>query len=283
MYKILDGKFVSSEIRKDLKDEVNKLKKNNILVTLAVIICGDDPASKIYVKNKSKACNDLDIKYEEYNLDKNISEFELSEIIRKLNSRKDINGILVQSPLPKTIDENKIFSLIDEKKDVDGFNTLNVGKLFQGQNTFIPCTPLGIIKLLEFYNINIEGLSTVIIGRSNIIGKPMIECLLRKNATVTVCHSKTKNIRDITKNADIIISCVGKENMVTEDMVKDNAIIIDVGMNKDVNGHLIGDVDFKNVINKASYITPVPGGVGPMTITMLMYNVIKACKLQNGI
>ena len=239
---------------------------------------GNDSASKVYVRNKSKACEEVGIEYEEFLLDENITNDELLNLIHTLNERKDINGILLQSPIPKHLDINKAFNEIIYTKDVDGFNPINVGKLAIGEDCFISCTPYGVVKMLEEYNIETEGKNVVIIGRSNIVGKPLIQCMLRKNATVTVCHSKTQNIKDITKNADILIAALGKSKFVTADMVKDGAVIIDVGINRGEDGKLVGDVDFENVKEKASYITPVPGGVGPMTIAMLMNNVVKAAK-----
>lgn len=283
MYQLIDGKELAKNIRQELKKENDKLKEKGINAKLAVILVGDDSASKVYIKNKSKACNDVGIEYEEILLDSNTTMEELLQVIENLNKRDDINGILLQSPIPNGLDIQKAFEKIDYRKDVDGFNPVNVGKLTIGQDGFIPCTPYGIIKMLESYNIPIEGKNAVVIGRSNIVGKPLSQCLLRKHATVTICHSRTKNIKDITKSADILISAVGKLNMVTSDMVKDGAVVIDVGMNRNENGKLAGDVDFENVKEKASYITPVPGGVGPMTIAMLMNNVVKATKLQNGI
>ena len=283
MYQLIDGKELAKNIRQNLKVENDKLKEKGINPKLAVILVGDDSASKVYVKNKSKACNEVGIEYEEILLDSNTTMEELLNVIDNLNKREDINGILLQSPIPNGLDIQKAFEKIDYRKDVDGFNPINVGKLTIGQDGFIPCTPYGIIKMLENYNIPIEGKNAVVIGRSNIVGKPLSQCLLRKHATVTICHSRTKDIKNITKNADILISAVGKLNMVTEDMVKDGAVVIDVGMNRKENGKLAGDVDFDNVKEKASYITPVPGGVGPMTIAMLMNNVIKATKQQNEI
>lgn len=280
MYQILDGKELARKIREELKLKVDKLKENGIVPKLAVILVGDDSASKVYVKNKSKACQDVGVEFEEILLDENTSMERLLEIIEKLNNREDINGILLQSPIPKGLNIQEAFEKIHCKKDVDGFNPVNVGKLMIGEDTFISCTPYGIIKMLEAYNIETEGKHTVVIGRSNIVGKPLAQCLLQKNATVTICHSKTKNIAEITKTADILISAVGKTNMVTADMVKDGAVVIDVGMNRNEAGKLVGDVDFENVKQKASYITPVPGGVGPMTIAMLMNNVIKATEEQ---
>jgi len=282
MAKIIDGKKVSAKIRKELKEEVDNLKKEGINPKLAVIMVGDDKASKVYVKNKSKACDEIGIEYEEFLLPEYIKMEELEGIIQKLNNRKDIHGILLQSPIPKHLDIKEAFNNIDFRKDVDGFHPINVGKLSIGEESFISCTPYGIIKLLEEYKIPIEGKNAVIIGRSNIVGKPLIQCLLNKNATVTVCHSKTKNLDEITKNADILIAAIGKPRFVKANMIKENAVIIDVGINKNELGKLEGDVDFEEAEKKASYITPVPGGVGPMTITMLMNNVVKAAKkLEN--
>ena len=283
MYQLIDGKELAKNIRQELKKENDKLKEKGINAKLAVILVGDDNASKVYIKNKSKACNDVGIEFEEILLDSNTTMDKLLNVIENLNLREDINGILLQSPIPKGLNIQVAFEKIDYRKDVDGFNPINVGKLMIGQDGFIPCTPYGIVRMLEEYNIPVEGKNAVVIGRSNIVGKPLSQCLLNKNATVTVCHSKTKDIKNVTKNADLLISAVGKLNMVTEDMVKDGAVVIDVGMNRKENGKLAGDVDFENVKEKTSYITPVPGGVGPMTIAMLMNNVIKATKQQNGI
>ena len=275
---IIDGKELAKKIRMGLKDEVTELKSNGIIPKLAVIMVGDDKASKVYVKNKSKACEEIGIEYEEFLLGDDITMEELLELVEKLNNRDDIHGILLQSPIPKNLDINKAFNKISYKKDVDGFNPVNVGKLSIGEDCFISCTPFGVVKMLEEYNINVQGKNVVIIGRSNIVGKPLIQCMLKKNGTVTVCHSKTENIKEITKNADILIAALGKPKFVTQDMVKDGAVIIDVGINRNEDGKLVGDVDFENVEKKASYITPVPGGVGPMTIAMLMTNVVKAAK-----
>lgn len=283
MYQIIDGKELAKKIRGNLKIENEKLIQKGIQAKLAVILVGNDSASKIYVKNKSKACVDVGIEFEEILLDESTTMQKLLDIIDKLNNRKDINGILLQSPIPKGLNIQEAFEKIDYRKDVDGFNPINVGKLMIGQDCFVSCTPFGIIKMLEEYNIPIEGKHAVVIGRSNIVGKPLSQCLLNKNATVTICHSRTKNLAEYTKTADILISAVGKVNLVTKDMVKDGATVIDVGMNRDEKGKLVGDVDFENVKEKAAYITPVPGGVGPMTIAMLMNNVIKAFKKQNNI
>lgn len=278
MENILDGKGLAQKIRLQLKDEVTELKSHGILPKLAVIMVGEDPASKIYVRNKSKACEEIGIEYEEYLLSNDITQEELLNLIETLNNKRDVHGILLQSPIPHNLDINEAFRTISPEKDVDGFNPVNVGKLVLGQDCFISCTPHGIVKILEEYNIDIEGKEAVILGRSNIVGKPMIQCLLNKNATVTVCHSKTKNIENITKRADVIVAAIGKAKFLKEDMVKDGVVIIDVGINRNEDGKICGDVDFENVSKKASYITPVPGGVGPMTIAMLMSNVVKAAK-----
>lgn len=278
---IIDGKELAKNIRLELKEEVENLKVNGIIPKLAVIMVGEDKASKVYVKNKSKACEDIGIEYEEILLDESITMEKLLDVIQNLNIRQDIHGILLQSPIPKHLDISKAFNKIQPDKDVDGFNPVNVGKLVIGEDSFISCTPYGVIKMLKKYNIEIEGKNAVIIGRSNIVGKPLIQCLLKENATVTVCHSKTKNISEITKNADILIAALGKAKFVTKDMVKEGAVVIDVGINRNEDGKLEGDVYFEEVEKIASYITPVPGGVGPMTIAMLMNNVVKACKKQN--
>ena len=279
---LIDGKALAKKIREELKEEVTELRKQGIIPKLAVIMVGDDKASAVYVRNKSKACNEIGIEFEEYLKDANITQEELIALIKELNNRKDVDGILLQSPIPKGLDIREAFNTIDASKDVDGFNPINVGKLSIGEDAFISCTPYGVVKMLEAYNIPVEGKRAVIIGRSNIVGKPLIQCLLNKNATVTVCHSKTKNIDEITKQADILVAALGKLKFVTENMVKDGATVIDVGINRNEDGKLVGDVDFENVSKKASYITPVPGGVGPMTIAMLMYNVVKATKARKG-
>ena len=280
---IINGKELAKQIRSDLKKEAEVLREDGIIPKLAVIMVGNDKASEVYVRNKSKACNEVGIEFEEFLKDENTTQEELIELIDELNKREDIDGILLQSPIPKQLDIRQAFNRIDEKKDVDGFNPINVGKLAIGEKSFISCTPYGVVKMLEEYNINPEGKNVVIIGRSNIVGKPLSQCLLNKNATITICHSKTRDIKAITKNADILIAAVGRPHFVTEDMVKDGAVVIDVGINRNEEGKLIGDVDFENVEKKASYITPVPGGVGPMTIAMLMNNVVEAAKMQNGI
>lgn len=277
---IIDGKKLSKKIREELKVESDKLKERGIQPKLAVIMVGENPASKVYVRNKSKACDETGIKYEEYLLKEDTTQEELIELIKKLNEDETVNGILLQSPIPSHLNINQAFKAISYRKDVDGFTPSSVGKLAIGEDTFISCTPYGVIKMFEEYNIDLTGKNVVILGRSNIVGKPLLQCCLNKNATVTICHSKTKNLEEHTKRADILISAIGKAKFVTKDMVKEGAVVIDVGINHDENGKLVGDVDFENVEPLASYITPVPGGVGPMTITMLMNNVIKATKEQ---
>lgn len=277
MAQIIDGKELARTTRQNVKQEVEKLKEKGINPKLAVIMVGDNPASKIYVRNKSRACDETGILYEEHLLPETTTMEELLQLIDTLNQREEVHGILLQSPLPKGLDINQAFARIDSKKDVDGFHPINVGKLALGQDTFVSCTPYGVMRMLETYHIDVEGKNAVVIGRSNIVGKPMAQCLLQKNATVTICHSKTRNIGEIIKRADIIVAALGKAKFVTADMVKDGAVVIDVGMNRTEEG-LLGDVDFKEVEKKASYITPVPGGVGPMTIAMLMENVTKAAK-----
>ena len=278
---IIDGKSLAKKIRQELKEECDEVKKNNINPKLAVIMVGDDPASKVYVRNKSRACNEIGIDYEEFILKEETTQEELIKLIKKLNDDNNINGILLQSPIPKHLNINEAFKAITYKKDVDGFTPSSVGKLCIGEDTFISCTPYGVMKMFEEYNIELTGKDVVILGRSNIVGKPLIQCCLQKNATVTVCHSRTKNLEEHTKRADVVISAIGQSKFVKADMVKDGAVVIDVGINRGEDGKLTGDVDFENVEKKASYITPVPGGVGPMTIAMLMNNVIKATKEQN--
>ncbi len=281
MAEILDGKELAKNIRKDLKVEVEKLKKKGIASKLAVIMVGDNSSSEVYVKNKSFACKKVGIDFEEFFLDKSATEQELLDLIETLNQDKSVNGILLQSPVPKHIDINKAFRTILPNKDVDGFHPMNVGNLVIGEDCFISCTPYGVMKLLEEYKIEIEGKNAVILGRSNIVGKPMVQCLLAQNATITVCHSKTKEIENIVKNADIVISAIGKPHFVTSKMIKQGAVVVDVGINRLEDGTIVGDVEYESVSQKASYITPVPGGVGPMTIAMLLQNVVKATKIQN--
>ena len=274
MGEIINGKELAKRVREELKKEVETKKLNP---KLAVILVGNDEASKIYVRNKSKACEEIGIKFEEHLLPEDITMQKLLEVINDLNIRKDVTGILLQSPIPNHLDIKTAFEAISPEKDVDGFNPINIGRLVINEPTFIPCTPLGIIKMLEEYRIEIEGKTALVIGRSNIVGKPLIQLLLNKNATVMVAHSKTKNLENYAKQADILISAVGKPNFIKAEMVKQGATVIDVGINRNPEtGKVIGDVDYDEVSKKAGYITPVPGGVGPMTIAMLMNNVVKA-------
>lgn len=282
MYQLIDGKLVSQSVKDKVKEETEKLKNEGHTITLAVIIVGDDPASRVYVNNKKKACEYVGFKSYEYALSADTSEEELISLIEELNFDKEINGILCQLPLPSHIDEKKVIEAIDVKKDVDAFTKENVGNIMIGDYEFLPCTPAGIIEMLDFYNIDVNGKNCVVIGRSNIVGKPMAMLLLHKNGTVTITHSHTKDLESITSKADILICAIGKAKFVKSNMIKDKAVVIDVGMNRDENNKLCGDVDFEDVKDKCSYITPVPGGVGPMTIATLMKNTLKAYYLQNG-
>lgn len=282
MSKIIDGKIISASVKDRVKAEVEKLNQNGISVGLAVIIVGEDPASKVYVANKKKACEALGIVSEEYALPESTTNEELLALIDELNHKDSINGILCQLPLPRHLDEKLIINSIDPEKDVDAFHPTNVGKIMIGDYDFLPCTPAGVMEMLAFEGIEVEGKNCVVIGRSNIVGKPMNMLLLHKNGTVTICHSKTKNLKEICKNADILVAAVGKPKFVTADMVKIGAVVIDVGINR-VDGKLCGDVDYENVATKTSAITPVPGGVGPMTIAMLMQNTLTAAKKQNNL
>ena len=281
MYQIIDGKAVSAYIKEPVKGEVATLSENGSVPALAVIIVGDDPASKVYVGNKKKACEMTGMRSVEYALPAETTEEELLALISELNNDKEINGILCQLPVPKHINEDKIIDAIAPEKDVDGFSAENVGKIWLGKYEISPCTPMGVIELLDYYNIPLEGKNCVIVGRSNIVGKPMAALLLERNATVTVCHSRTKDLTSFTKNADVIVAAVGRANFITADMVKDGAVVVDVGINRLENGKLCGDVDFENVKDKVSFITPVPGGCGPMTIAVLMKNTLAAYKNQN--
>ena len=274
---IIDGKVVSAHIRQELSSEVKEL---GIKPKLAVILVGNDPASAVYVRNKQKACIETGIEPLQITLPENTAEDDLLALIDELNSDESVNGILVQLPLPKTISEKKVIERISPKKDVDAFTYESVGKIVDGNYGFLPCTPAGIMELLKFYNISPEGKECVIIGRSNIVGKPMALLLLNANGTVTVCHSRTHDLKEVTKRADILVVAIGKPNFVTSDMVKDGAVVIDVGINRLPDGKLCGDVSFDEVAEKSSFITPVPGGVGPMTITMLMKNTVSAAKKQ---
>lgn len=282
MSRLIDGKVISAAVKERVKNEVAQLNGKGITVGLAVIIVGEDPASKIYVANKKKACEALGIISEEYALPESTTEEELLGLIDTLNAKKSINGILCQLPLPRHLDEKRIINAISPEKDVDAFHPVNVGRIMIGDYDFVPCTPAGIMEMLAYENIETEGKRCVVIGRSNIVGKPMAMLLLHKNGTVTICHSKTRNLKEICLGADILVAAVGKAKFVTADMVKEGAVVIDVGMNR-ADGKLCGDVDFEAVKDKASAITPVPGGVGPMTIAMLMQNTLTAAKRQNGI
>lgn len=283
MAQIIDGKAVSQFVKDGVRDEVTALREKGVTVGLAVIIVGNDPASRTYVNNKKKACEATGIISEEYALTEETTMEELLALIKELNAKKSINGILCQLPLPKHLDEKIVIENISPEKDVDAFHAVNTGHIMLGDYSFLPCTPAGIMEMLKYYNIEIEGKECVVIGRSNIVGKPMAMLLLQKNGTVTVCHSRTKNLKEVTRRADILVAAVGKPYFVTADMVKDGAVVIDVGMDRNSEGKLCGDVDFKEVEKKASYITPVPGGVGPMTIATLMKNTVTAAKQQNGI
>lgn len=277
---IIDGKAVSAAVKDEVKEQVAALKKDGGVPCLAVVLVGDDPASKVYVRNKKRACEYCGIKSLEYILDKTASEQQLLDLIDVLNNEPTVHGILVQLPLPPHINEQKIINAISEQKDVDAFHPANVGRLMTGNPDFLPCTPAGVMEMLKKYNIETAGKDCVIIGRSNIVGKPMAMLMLSANSTVTICHSKTKNLKEKCLSADILIAAIGKPKFVTADMVKDGAVVIDVGINRTEDGKLCGDVDFDEVSKKASYITPVPGGVGPMTIATLMKNTLTAFKLR---
>ncbi len=281
MAKIIDGKAISAAIRAEIKNEVAELAaKGRSIPGLAVVIVGEDPASQVYVRNKKKACEEVGFYSEVYELPASTTQDELNALIDKLNNDKKINGILCQLPLPKHLDENEVILRIDPKKDVDAFHPYNVGKIMIGDYDFLPCTPAGVMALLERSGIDVSGKECVVVGRSNIVGKPQAMLLLHANGTVTVCHSRTKNLAEVCRRADILVAAIGKADFFTADMVKEGAVVIDVGMNRNSEGKLTGDVDFKDVEPKASYITPVPGGVGPMTITMLLKNTLTAAKKQ---
>lgn len=283
MATILDGKAVSAAVKQSVKEEVEALKKQDVSVGLAVIIVGDNPASRTYVNNKKKACAEAGIVSEEYALPESTTQEELLDLIDTLNKKESINGILCQLPLPKHLDEKAVIAAINPEKDVDAFHANNVGHIMIGDYHFLPCTPAGIMEMLKYYNISVAGKECVVIGRSNIVGKPMAMLLLQQNGTVTICHSKTVDLPSVTARADVLVAAVGIPKFVTADMVKAGAVVIDVGMDRDENGKLCGDVDFDAVSKKASYITPVPGGVGPMTIATLLKNTVTAAKIQNNL
>lgn len=278
----IDGKAVSEKVKAQVAREVEALKEQGVLPGFAMVLVGDDPASRIYINSKKKACADTGIYSEEYALPATISQEELVKLIEALNNKPEIHGILLQSPLPEGLDEAAAMEVIDPRKDVDAFHAYNVGKLVQGRPIFQPCTPAGILELICSTGTEIEGKNCVVIGRSNIVGKPMALLLLQHNGTVTVCHSRTVNLKEITCKADILVTAVGKAGFVTADMVKPGAVVIDVGINRNAAGKLCGDVAAAEVESIASYLTPVPGGVGPMTVAMLMKNIVLAAKLQNG-
>lgn len=280
---IIDGKAVSKAVRERVKAEAAKLKEQGIVPGLAVIIVGDDSASQVYVRNKEKACEEVGFYSEKFALPASTTQEELNALVKELNERKDINGILCQLPLPSHLDDKEVINMINPIKDVDAFHPVNVGAIMIGDYNFLPCTPAGIMELIHSAGVEVSGKKAVVMGRSNIVGKPMAMLLLHENATVEITHSKTQNLKEITSSADILVAAIGKPKFVTADMVKEGAVVIDVGMDRDENGKLCGDVDFESVAPKCSYITPVPGGVGPMTISMLMQNTLTAAKLQNNI
>lgn len=283
MYKIIDGKAVSAYIKDQVKAKTQQLNSEGKEITLAVIIVGSDPASRVYVNNKKKACEYVGFRSLEFALPEETTEEELLELIDKLNADESVNGILCQLPVPKHINDEKVIDRISPDKDVDGFSKINVGRLWVGDYDLAACTPMGVMELLRYYDIDVNGKDCVIIGRSNIVGKPMAALLLEQNGTVTVCHSRTKNLSKVTSKADILVAAVGRAGFVTADMVKDGAVVVDVGINRNLEGKLCGDVDFEAVKEKASYITPVPGGCGPMTIALLMKNTLIAAEKQNKI
>lgn len=279
-YQILDGKKVSQKVKDALKEKVAALNAKGVYPGLAVIIVGNDSASRVYVNNKKKACEYIGIRSEEYALAEETTQVELLELIDTLNKKSDIHGILCQLPLPKHIDEETILNSINPSKDVDAFHPVNVGKIMIGNFDFLPCTPAGVMELIDESGIDLTGKHCVVVGRSNIVGKPQAMLLLHKNATVTICHSKTKDLKEVCRSADVLVVAVGRAKMIDEDYIKDGAVVIDVGMDRDENGKLCGDVDFDSACKKASYITPVPGGVGPMTIATLMKNAVTAAEKQ---
>ena len=280
MTRLIDGKQISKQIKDELKDEVQKMKETGRNACLAVVQVGNDPASGVYVNNKKKACAYIGIQSKSYELQEKTTEAELVSLVERLNADEEVNGILVQLPLPPHIDEDRIIRTISPDKDVDGFHPVSVGRLWIGEKGFLSCTPAGIIQLLKRSGIKIEGKECVVVGRSNIVGKPMAALLLRENGTVTVAHSRTENLMEVTKRADILIVAIGKRKFITSEYVREGAVVIDVGMHRDENSHLCGDVDFDDVAPHTSAITPVPGGVGPMTIAMLMNNCVETMRTQ---
>lgn len=283
MAEIISGKETAAKIRERLRAQIDQLREKGYQPGLAVVIVGDDPASQVYVRNKEKACKEVGIAAQTFALPKETTQQELMALIDTLNARSDVHGILVQLPLPRHLDEHQVINAILPEKDVDAFHPVNVGKIMIGDFDYVPCTPAGVMALLEEAQIDVSGKRAVVIGRSNIVGKPQAMLLLHKNATVTICHSKTQHLEEITRQADIIVVAIGKAHFLRGDMVKDGVVVIDVGMNRLENGKLAGDVDFDTVAPKASYITPVPGGVGPMTITMLLQNTVTACRRANNL
>ncbi|MBQ8961360.1 MAG: bifunctional methylenetetrahydrofolate dehydrogenase/methenyltetrahydrofolate cyclohydrolase FolD [Ruminococcus sp.] len=284
MAQIIDGKAVSASVKEEVKAEAAKLREEHGLkVGLAVVIVGSDPASRVYVNNKKKACEAVGFQSYEYALDESTTQEQLLDLVEVLNRDSRVNGILVQLPLPKHIDEKAVINAISPKKDVDAFHPENVGRIMIGEYSFLPCTPAGVMRLIESTGVDITGKHCVVIGRSNIVGKPQAMLLLQKNGTVTICHSKTKDLKEVCLSADILVVAIGRAKFITGDMVKEGAVVIDVGMDRDENGKLCGDVDFESAEKRAGYITPVPGGVGPMTIAMLMKNTLTAAKQQAGI
>lgn len=283
MAKIIDGKAISANVKAQVKAEADKLKEQGIEIGLAVVIVGNNPASRVYVNNKKKACAEVGFNSYEYALPEETTQEELLDLVKKLNKDDKVNGILVQLPLPEHIDENAVINTIRPEKDVDAFHPENVGHIMIGDFNFLPCTPAGVMEMLAQSGIETEGKDCVVIGRSNIVGKPMAMLLLHKNATVTICHSRTKNLAEICRRADILVAAVGRAKFITADMIKDGAVVIDVGMNRLESGKLCGDVDYDGCFEKAGYITPVPGGVGPMTIAMLMKNTLTSAKVKNNI
>ena len=283
MAEIISGKETAAKIRELLRAQIDQLRQKGYQPGLAVVIVGDDPASQVYVRNKEKACKEVGIAAQTFALPKETTQQELMALIDTLNARSDVHGILVQLPLPRHLDEHQVINAILPEKDVDAFHPVNVGKIMIGDFDYVPCTPAGVMALLEEAQIDVSGKRAVVIGRSNIVGKPQAMLLLHKNATVTICHSKTQHLEEITRQADIIVVAIGKAHFLRGDMVKDGVVVIDVGMNRLENGKLAGDVDFDTVAPKASYITPVPGGVGPMTITMLLQNTVTACRRANNL